>query len=81
LFLAKYNSAESKAQYVRIVALIAGNNDCFQHGAGDITVNEALAMFTKHIESHCVDEVGKPACIIENFKLALGDRRRVFGSI
>jgi len=52
LYLGKHNSAASKAEFHRLVALIATNGGIYPTGSPDLTVSEALVRYARHIQSH-----------------------------
>jgi len=79
LYLGRYNSAASKAEYSRIVSIVATNGGVYPTKENNLTVNEGLVLFGQFIDGYYVDANGKPTRTVENLKLALGYLRRLFG--
>jgi hypothetical protein len=63
IYLGPWNSAESKAEYGRIVAIVAACGGTYPDSSLDLTVNEALVRYSNFIDGYYVDEVGKPAAL------------------
>jgi integrase len=80
LYLGRWGSAASKAEYNRVVALIAANGGTYPDAAPDLTINEALLRFVKHAERYYVGTDGRPTRSVGHLKSALGYLRRLFGS-
>ncbi len=80
LYLGAWNSASSKAEYARIVSVVAANNGIYPDSADDLTVNEALVRYVKHIEGSLIDGDGKPLPGVVNIKSALSTLKTLFGS-
>lgn len=80
LYLGRWNSAESKTEFARIVAIVGTHGGIYPVENHDLTVNEALLRYVKYIESFYVDADGTPSRSVDNIKIALGYLRRLFGS-
>ncbi len=79
LYLGVWESAGSKLEYGRIVALIAANGGIYPSAADDLTVNEALARYTRHVNAYYVEADGTPSRSVENIHFVLGYLTRLFG--
>ncbi|HET6576314.1 MAG TPA: site-specific integrase [Fimbriiglobus sp.] len=79
LYLGRYKSAASRAEYERVVALVVANGGVYPAAGQDVTVNEALLAFVRFAERHYRDQDGKPTGTADDLKLTLGYVRRLFG--
>lgn len=81
--LGKWNSAESKAEFGRIVAQLAASPAATittKVGAG-LTVNQVLAAFWKHVEQHYRHPDGTPTSEQRWYRDSLKHVRRLYGHI
>ena len=74
-----WKSAASKAEYGRVVAVVAANGGIYPSSADDLSVDEALVQYTKHITAYYLDPDGRPSRSVENIKSVLGYLTRLFG--
>jgi len=83
LYLGAWRSPVSKAEYARIVAIISANGGIFPSSADDLTVNEALVLYTRHITACYVEPDGSPSRSVENMYVATApaDLRRSFDGL
>jgi integrase len=79
IYLGKWQSAASKADYARIVALVSANAGIYPESTPDLTVNEALVRYIKHVDAYYVDPNGWPCRSADNIKAAVGYLKRLFG--
>lgn len=79
LYLGPWKSAASKAEYGRVVSLVSLNGGIYPSAAADLTVNEALVRYARHVESYNRDPDGKPSATVVKIKWVLGYLKRTFG--
>jgi len=79
LYLGRWKSAPSKAEYSRVIAIIAANGGVYPSAADDLTIDEALVRYTRFINSHYLNSDGTPSRTVEGIKLVLGYLTRLFG--
>lgn len=77
-YLGPFGSAESKAEYDRLLAeWIANNRQPLR--ADDPTVTEVIAAFWAHAKNYYVNADGSPAGELENYRLALKPLKTLYG--
>jgi hypothetical protein len=76
LYLGAWKSAASKAEYARTVALVSANGGTYPDALDDLTVNEALVRYVKHIDASFIDADGATLPSVQNMKSALSTLRR-----
>ena len=79
LYLGPWNSAPSKSEYGRVVALVGANGGIYPSAVEDLSVNESLVLYTRFINGYYVDPDGRPSRSVENIKAVLGYLKRLFG--
>jgi hypothetical protein len=79
VYLGTWQSAASRAEYARIVALVSANGGIYPESAPDLTINEALVRYIKHVDAYYVDPEGRPCRSADNIKNAVGYLKRLFG--
>src|SRR5262245_28350924 len=84
ILLGPWESAESKAEYARILAELAANQGQLPpptQGASpsDLTVNEVILSFWRHAEGHYRDADGAPTGEAENYRDALRPLKSLYG--
>src|SRR5262245_7445772 len=79
IYLGAWNSASSKAEHSRIVALVAANGGVYPDATADLTVNEALVRYAKFIDGYYRTADGTPTTTLRNIKITLGYLKRLFG--
>jgi integrase len=79
--LGKYGSAESRAEYARVIAEWEANGRRLQKTAtaGDLSVNEVLVHFLRWARQHYRDPEGGEGRELENIKDALRPVSKLFG--
>ncbi len=73
MYLGKFNSPESRAEYDRVIAEWLGNGRQ-SPGTSDLTINEVIVRFLKHVD--VLYESNEP----KNFRLALRPLRKLYGT-
>jgi integrase len=81
LYLGKYKSAASKAEYSRVVELVSANDGIYPVAGRDLTVNEAMIRFVKHCDEYYVDAAGSPTGTAADLKITLGYLKRSYGGM
>ena len=79
IYLGLWNSRDSKTAFARIVELVASNNGIYPDVDDDLTVNEALVLYVRFVDSHYRMPDGTPADSADQIKYALKPLRRRFG--
>jgi integrase len=79
LYLGVHDSAAAKAEYNRVVALVASNGGIYPTGSPELTISEALVQYGRHVDSHYVGPDGRPTGTGEDIKITLGYLKRQFG--
>jgi|SRR5262245_35367337 len=79
LYLGRWKSARSKEEYARVVALIAATGGIYPSAADDLSINETLILYTRHIDGCYIDPDGRPSRSVRNIKAVLGYLTRLFG--
>ncbi|HEV3383742.1 MAG TPA: hypothetical protein VG097_02945, partial [Gemmata sp.] len=74
LYLGKYNSAASKTEYARIVALVTTGGGFYPTATPDITINELILAYIRFAEVYY-----RGARSVEILKYAFRDLKRLFG--
>jgi integrase len=81
-YLGPYGSAESKAEYGRIISEWTAAGRCLPHAGpapADLTVNELLVRFWTHVEAYYRDADGTPTREAENYKHSLRPLKSLYG--
>ena len=52
IYLGPWRSAASKAEYARVIALVAANGGTFPSATADLSLNEALARYARHVNGY-----------------------------
>ena len=73
VYLGKFNSPQSRAEYDRVIAEWLGNGRQ-SPGTSDLTINELIIRFLEHVD--VLYESNEP----KNFRLALRPLRKLFGA-
>ncbi len=81
IYFGTWKSAASKAEYARVVALVSANNGVYPDASLDLTINEALVRYVKHIDATLIDGDGNILPSVSNIKSALTTLKILFGSI
>jgi integrase len=87
ILLGPWESAESKAEYARVLAELAANQGHLPpSGAGasappDLSVNEVMLAFLRHAEQHYRHEDGTPTGEADNYREALRPLRALYGQV
>jgi integrase len=83
IFLGKYNSPESRAEYDRLIAiwLAAGRRlpGPTNGASADLSVNELTLRFWRHAEDYYRRPDGAPAPALDNLRLALRPLKDLYG--
>jgi hypothetical protein len=79
LYLGRCKSARSKEEYARVVALVAANGGISPSAADDVSMTEALVLYTRHINSYYINHDHRPSRSTKNIKMLLGHLTRLFG--
>ena len=79
LYLGPWKSAESKNEHARIIAVVAANNGIYPDGSEDLTINEAMVRYVKHVDAYYQNPDGTPADSALNIKTALRPMKELFG--
>jgi integrase len=79
IYLGRWNSAASKAEYNRVVALVVANGGIYPEADPDLTVNEALARYVRFIDGYYLDSDGTPSLSGSKIKKVLRYLRLLFG--
>jgi integrase len=80
VLLGRYGTAESQAEYTRVLAEWQANGRRFpQAAATDLTVNELLLAFWRHAEQHYRRPDGTPTAEIDCLRAALRPLRQLYG--
>lgn len=82
IYLGKYNSPESQAEYARIIAELAaspGRAMLPARNGPDVSVNEVLLAFTKHAEQHYRRPDGTTTHELTEYKLVIKVVRELYG--
>ncbi len=79
-----WESAESKAEYARVLAELPANNGQIPPKAGaptapDLSVNEVILAFWRHAEQHYRHEDGNPTGETDNYREALHPLKALYG--
>jgi integrase len=78
-YLGKYGTAQSKAEYDRLIAEWLANGRCLPAAAGtDLSMNELIAAYWKHVESYYVKD-GAPTSEVATIRYALRFVRQLYG--
>ncbi len=75
IYLGVWRSPASKAEYGRIVALVTANGGIYPSTADDLTVNEAMVRYVRHIDAYYA---GSGSAV--KIKAVLKYLKRLFGS-
>ncbi len=73
-YLGPHGSPTSQAEYGRLIAEWTAANKCLPFAGpvpNDLTIDEVIARFWAHIETHYRDRHGKPTAEVGNFRLSL----------
>lgn len=74
IYLGKYNSAASRAEYSRVIAEWTANGGSLTATqSSDLTVAELAAAFMRHAKTYYRGPDGKPTTEVANYKPATGD--------
>jgi len=82
-YLGKFGSAESKAEYDRLIAEWLANGRRLagpEEPPADLTISEVLLAFWRHADAHYRTPSGGPARELENLRDALRPLRRLYGA-
>lgn len=79
LYLGPWKSAASKNEHARIVALVTANGGIYPSAANDLSLDEALVVYTRYVESYYVVPDGRSSRSADNIKAALCYLTRFFG--
>jgi integrase len=82
VLLGKFGSAESRAEYVRVIGEWEANARRLPAPAAapaDVTVAELILSYWRWAEQHYRDAQGEPSRELENIQLALKPLRRLYG--
>lgn len=79
LYLGKHNSAASRAEYNRIVALVASNGGIYPAATPDVTVNELLLAYFQFADGYYRAEGGQASPTAARLKQSLRGLRKLFG--
>ena len=84
IYLGRYDSPESRAEYDRLIAdWLAGGRRFPAPAAGspvDLTVNELILAFWRHAEDYYRRPDGSPAGELDNIRLALRPLKSLYGT-
>lgn len=80
LYLGKFNTAASRTEFNRIVALVASNNGIYPTANPDLSVNELLLAYFKFCEGYYRTPDGKRSPTAERLKQTLRGLKRLFGA-
>jgi integrase len=81
-YLGKWNTAESRREYDRLIAEWLANGRCLPgpgRSAGDLSVNEVMAPYVEFIATYYRRPDGSPTSEVDNIKLALRPLKRLYG--
>ncbi|MBO0700773.1 MAG: site-specific integrase [Zavarzinella sp.] len=81
-YLGRHGSAESRAEYARLIAEWNAAGRCLPHNGpapADLTINELLLRFWRHIDGYYRDAAGNPTREAENFKHSLRPLKLLYG--
>jgi integrase len=79
LYLGRHDSDAARAEYARILAVLAANHGTYPASSYDLTINEALLRYLKFAVDYYRGPDGKPSRSLESVKLALRYLRTLFG--
>jgi integrase len=85
ILLGAWESAESKAEYARVLAELAAHQGRLPHQAPgastttDLSVNEVILAFWRHAEQHYRREDGTPTGEADNYREALRPLKALYG--
>jgi integrase len=80
VLLGKHGSADSKAEYQRVISeWLAGNRMAPDTDSSDLSVSELVLMFWRHAKGYYRGPDGKPTTELRNLKAALRPLRRLYG--
>jgi integrase len=81
VLLGKYGTAESRAEYARVIAEWEAGGRTVPRGghAPDLTVNELLVAYVRFIEGYYRHPDGTPTSEADNIRLALRSLKRLYG--
>ena len=77
-YLGKFNSAASRAEYIRLIAEWTANEGAVPH-TESLTVAELLKAFMRHAERYYRKPNGKPSSELANFKPVSRRVRKLYG--
>lgn len=80
--LGKYGSPESKAEFARIVAELAASPAVeltVEANAKDITIDQMLVAYWRHVEVHYRAPDGKPTSEVDELRRSLAPVQRLYG--
>ncbi len=85
IYLGRYNSPESRAEYDRLIAVWLTSGRCLPATTSEasyaLTVNELILSFWLHAEGYYRRADGSPAAELDNLRLALIPLRQLYGTI
>jgi hypothetical protein len=71
VYLGKYNSEESRAEYARVIAELASSTPAApKNTAAELTIDQLLLLFLQHAEKHYRRPDGSPTDQVTEFKNA-----------
>jgi integrase len=83
VLLGKWRSKESRTEYARVLAEWEAAGRCLPESladaAGDLTINELILRFWKHVADHYRRADGTPTTEVSEYKQALRPLRRLYG--
>jgi integrase len=82
VLLGQYGSAESQAEYARVLAEWQSNGRRLPRGASTcLTVTEMISRYWRWAQGYYLDDEGNPGQELDNLKVALRPLRKLYGHI
>jgi len=78
LYCGGHGTAAARAEYNRVVGLLAANGGVYPDDGQDLTVAEALVRYTSHIDTYYRNPDGTPTGTADDIKITLGYIKRLF---
>ncbi len=79
IYLGRWNTAASKAEFSRIVSIVAANGGFYPDDTQDLSIYEGIARYGQFVDSYYRNPDGSPAMSGEKIKHVLGYLTELFG--
>ncbi|MBA4065912.1 MAG: hypothetical protein C0501_19780 [Isosphaera sp.] len=79
LYLGKHNTPASRAEFGRVVALVAANGGLYPAAAPDLSVNELLFAYLKYAAGYYRTTDGRPSPTVDRLKQTLKGLKAMYG--